>query len=133
MSNVVAHGVDLVWVPRIGEMLRDHGEKFLGRCFTRAEQEYCLGNTRRKVEHLAARFAAKEAVMKALGTGLAEGIAWTHVEVVRLASGEPRLQLSGEAAKAAATRGIGSWLISLSHTEPLAIASVIGLRGGGEV
>ncbi len=128
--NVVAHGVDVVKVTRIAEMRRDHGEAFLSRCFTAGERGYALSMTRRTDEHLAARFAAKEAVMKALGTGLTQGIGWTEIEVVREPSGQPRLALSGRAAAVAAERGIGAWLISLSHTEDAAIASVIGLTAG---
>ena len=127
MNNAVAHGVDLVWTARIAEMLRDHGQKFLDRCYTPAEQAYCAGNAKRHVEHLAARFAAKEAVLKALGTGLADGINWTDVEVLRHPSGRPEIVLHGRAAEVAARLSIRTWLVSLSHIEKVATASVIGL------
>lgn len=127
MNNALAHGVDLVWTARIAEMLRDHGQKFLDRCFTPAEQAYCASNTKRHVEHLAARFAAKEAVLKALGTGLADGISWTDVEIVRDASGRPEVVLHGRAAEVAVRQCIRTWLVSLSHIEKVAMASVIGL------
>lgn len=125
--NTLAHGVDLVAVARIAAMLREHEGAFLTRCFTAAERDYAVANQRRTAEHLAARFAAKEAVMKALGTGLSEGIAWTDIEVTRAPSGEPGLRLAGRAAEIARERGIAAWLISLSHTEDAAIASVIAL------
>lgn len=127
MNNAVAHGVDLVWTARIAEMLRDHGQKFLDRCFTTGEQAYCAANPLRQTEHLAARFAAKEAVLKALGTGLADGINWTDVEVVRQASGRPEIVLHAKAAEAAARLSIRTWLVSLSHIDKVALASVIAL------
>lgn len=119
------HGIDLTEVSRIGAMVAEHGDKFLERCFTQRERAYA-GDRNRRDEHLAARFAAKEAVLKALGTGWAQGIAWTDVEVVLLPSGQPTLALSGKAAELAKQLGISRWVISLSHTESLAIASVIG-------
>jgi holo-[acyl-carrier protein] synthase len=128
MPHLLAHGIDIVEVPRIARMLEEHGERFLDRCFTGAEREYCLAGKRRD-EHLAARFAAKEAVLKALGTGWKSGIAWTDVEVVRDPSGAPLVRLHGAAAAVAAERGIGSWSLSLSHTEGYAVASAIGTAG----
>lgn len=125
--QLIAHGVDLVNVRRIAEMLRDHGDQFLKRCFTLAEAEYAMSMPKRRAEHLAARFAAKEAVMKALGTGLAGGISWTDIEVTREGSGRPGLRLSGVSLQHAQRLGINSWLISLSHTDDHAIASVIAL------
>lgn len=125
--QLIAHGVDLVKVQRIAEMLRDHGDQFLKRCFTAAEAEYSISMPRRKAEHLAARFAAKEAVMKALGTGLTGGISWTDIEVSRDGSGRPGLRLSGVALQHAQRLGISSWLISLSHTDDHAMASVIAV------
>lgn len=124
--NAIAHGIDLVEVARIARMLAEHGESFLDRCFTPAERRYAQGSARRD-EHLAARFAAKEAVLKALGTGWRSGIAWTDVEVVSQASGAPTLALRGHAAQIARERGITAWLVSLSHTEHYAAASVIAL------
>lgn len=123
----VAHGVDLVSVARIAQMRADHSQRFLERCFTPAEREFSLSRARRADEHLAARFAAKEAVFKALGTGLDAGLTWTDVEVERLPSGQPVVRLHGRAVEIAAERGIRGWLISLSHTDELAIASVIAL------
>lgn len=122
--RILGHGTDLVSTSRIAQMLADHSDRFLERCFTPGEREY-QQTGRRYHEHLAARFAAKEAAMKALGTGLADGITWTEIEVVRLPSGAPMLNITGRAAAIAAQRGITQWNISLSHTDDLAIASVI--------
>ena len=87
--HIVGHGIDLVEVSRIAELLERHGERFLERCFTAAERGYSDASVKRREEHLAARFAAKEAVLKALGTGWRDGIAWTDIEVVRRPSGQP--------------------------------------------
>jgi holo-[acyl-carrier protein] synthase len=125
--NAVAHGIDIVDVARIARLVSEHGDRFFERCFTQTERDYANSGGRRRDEHLAARFAAKEAVLKALGTGLREGIAWTDIEVTRAATGEPGIELHGQAAAAATRRGIDRWLISLSHTNGIAMASVIGL------
>lgn len=125
--SVLAHGVDIVEVGRIAAMLAEHGEHFLDRVFTPAEREYAQSSKRRD-EHLAGRFAAKEAVLKALGTGWSQGIAWTDVEVTRSPAGEPGIQLSGKARDIAHALGIGRWVLSLSHTENYAVASAIGLQ-----
>ena len=127
-NSVLAHGVDLVEVARIAEIRTRHSDRFLTRVFTDAEREYAL-DSRRADERLAARFAAKEAVMKALGTGLADGIRWTDVEVTRDNAGRPSIALHARAAEIAANRGISTWLISLSHTREMAIASVIAFAG----
>ena len=121
-----AHGVDLVKIDRIEQMLAAHEERFLERCFTLAEQEYA-GDHRRRAEHLAARFAAKEAGMKAWGTGLSGGVSWTDFEVVRLATGQPTLVVTGVAKQIADRQGITRWLISLTHTDTDALASVIAI------
>ncbi|HVZ94764.1 MAG TPA: holo-ACP synthase [Phycisphaerales bacterium] len=127
--NALAHGIDLVEVARIARMLEEHGERFEKRCFTGGELAYARAS-RRVHEHLAARFAAKEAVLKALGTGLRGGIEWTDIEVEHAAGGAPAIRLHGEAAKIAAGLGIRRWLVSLSHTDKLAIASVIAVGDG---
>lgn len=121
---IIGHGVDIVETERIGRLLGDHPERFLERVFTPGEQGDS-DSPKRRNEHLAARFAAKEAALKALGTGWAQGIAWTDVEVVRAPSGKPSLRITGRAAEIAAGLGIDSWHVSLSHTEGHAMASVI--------
>ena len=121
----IAHGIDAVEVARLAQSVERHGQRFLDRVFTSAEQAYAVSSLKRRDEHLAARFAAKEAVLKALGTGWRSGIAWTDVEVVRSASGEPTLRLTGRAASIADEHGIAGWMVSLTHTRGLALASVI--------
>jgi len=123
---VVSHGVDLVEVDRIRRSIERHGERFIDRVFTRTEIAYADAG-RRRFERFAARFAAKEAALKAIGTGWRSGIAWTDIEVRTLPTGEPELAVSGLAADHAERRGIAAWLVSLSHTERTAMASVLGL------
>ena len=125
--SIIGHGIDLVEIDRIERMRVDHGRTFLDRCFTAGEQAYAESAPRVRAERYAARFAAKEAILKAFGTGLREGIAWTDMDVVRNDLGAPSIVLSGEAAEFAATLGITSWMISISHTAELAMASVIAV------
>ncbi|KAA0216252.1 MAG: holo-[acyl-carrier-protein] synthase [Leptolyngbya sp. PLA3] len=127
--HAIAHGIDIVEVSRIAELRGEHGRRFMDRCFTADEQRYCL-ERRRGDEHLAGRFAAKEAVLKALGLGLRGGILWTDIEVRPDEEGAPRVALHGRAAELARERGIGSWLLSISHTSTQATASAIGLSAG---
>lgn len=122
--RIVGHGVDIVSVQRIAQMRAQHADRFIERCFTPAEWDYAR-DKRREGEHLAARFAAKEAVLKALGTGLTDGISWTDIEVTRSPDGRPGVRLSGRALEIATRLGIDAWHLSLSHADSLAIASVI--------
>lgn len=121
---IVGHGIDLVEVARIERMLTDHPEQFLDRCFTTGEQSIAA-DAPRKAEHIAGRFAAKEAVLKALGTGWRHGIAWTEIEVLRDDAGKPILKLSGHAARFAEAIRAVRWSISISHIQTHAIASAI--------
>ncbi|MBX3364196.1 MAG: holo-ACP synthase [Phycisphaeraceae bacterium] len=125
---ILGHGIDLVSVSRIGAMIDRHGAHFLGRVFTLAEQSYCERNAKRRLEHYAARFAAKEAVLKALGTGWRDGIAWTDVEVVLEPSGKPTIALTGRASSIALSEGVTTIHLSLSHTGDFATASAIAER-----
>ena len=129
---ILGHGIDIVETTRVKRLVDEHGQRFLDRCFTPAEQEYCARNPVRYHEHLAARFAAKEAVLKVLGTGWRGGIAWTDIEVLKEPSGQPRIQLSGECLRIANELGIVRWHVSLSHIETHATASAIGLKGDRE-
>ena len=124
---MIGHGIDLVATSRIAQMMERYGDRFLGRCFTEGERAYAHASSKRAAEHLAARFAAKEAVLKALGTGWKTGIAWTDVEVVRQPSGQPLVKLTGGAARVAREMGIADWMISLTHTNGQAMASAIAL------
>jgi len=125
VAMIVGHGIDLCDIERIRRLLADHGDHFLDRTYTPAEVAYARGRQRGFEASLAARFAAKEAVMKALGTGWTEGVAFGHIEVRVDALGKPFLVLSEGAAAKARERGITAWHLTLSHTETLAIASVI--------
>jgi holo-[acyl-carrier protein] synthase len=125
---IVGHGIDIVETARIRRAVKEHGERFLDRVFTPAEQEYCRRNHKRYYEHLAGRFAAKEAVLKVLGTGWRGGIAWTDVEILPEPSGQPKVRLSGECDRIAAQLGIARWHVSISHIKTHATASAIGLR-----
>ncbi len=129
--NVVAHGVDFVATSRIDEMLRRHGQQFLDRVFTEIEQAYCTGR-KRQLEHLGGRFAAKEAVMKVLGTGWSGGVSWRDIEVTNNDAGQPFVGLTGVSAEVAAGLGIEKVLISISHTDTHAMASAIGIAGPGQ-
>lgn len=126
---ILGHGIDIVETSRIKRLVDEHGQRFLDRCFTADEQNYCASNEKRYFEHLAGRFAAKEAVLKVLGTGWRGGIAWTDVEVVREPSGQPKITLTGECRRIARELGISRWHVSISHIETHATASAIGLRG----
>jgi holo-[acyl-carrier protein] synthase len=120
-------GVDVVAVGRIQSAIERFGERFLRRVFTVNEQAYCESD-KRKWEHFAARFAAKEAVSKALGTGLV-GISWTEIEVIHLPSGKPELLLTGRAAARASSLGLDTWRVSLAHDGEagVAVASVVAI------
>jgi len=123
--NVVAHGIDMVDCERLQEIIDRHGEKFLARVFTPREREYCR-NRKREIEHLAGRFAAKEAVLKVLGTGWSEGIAWTDIEVRNEPSGQPKVVLTGRCREISDRQNLASIVISISHIATHAIASAIG-------
>lgn len=123
-NRIIGHGVDIVETARIKQLLGDHPDRFLERCFTEGEQADSK-SSRRQLEHLAARFAAKEAALKALGTGWSQGIGWTDIEVLRADNGRPSLNITGRAAEIAAGMGITTWHLSMSHISTIAIASVI--------
>ena len=121
---IVGTGIDIAEVPRIAESIERFGERFLRRVFTEEEIRYCNSKANR-VERYAARFAAKEAAMKALGTGWNRGVRWCDIEVSRAPGGRPTIKFYGVAAKFAAQLGTKNVSLSLSHTPEHAIASVI--------
>ena len=122
--SVLGIGVDLVECARIERSLERFGEKFLHRVFTDGEIAYSM-SMKFPARHLAARFAAKEAVSKAFGTGIGKAIGWRNIDVQKKLSGEPFLVFSGPAQELAAKRGVTSALITLSHTEHHAIACIV--------
>ena len=120
---MLAVGVDLLEVERVELSLERFGQRFLDRVFTEREQQYCNG----RAQSLAARFAAKEAVGKALGTGLGDA-GWHEIEIVNEENGRPFLLLHGAAQDLARQQGLNNWTVSLSHTETHAIGMVVAMR-----
>jgi holo-[acyl-carrier protein] synthase len=121
---IVGIGVDIVDIRRVRGVLERQGDRFVRRVFTAAEQDYCRAH-RDPSPYFAARFAAKEALFKALGTGWARGVTWRDAEVQRQESGAPRLMITGCARKLADQQGARRTHVSLSHSEETAIAVVI--------
>jgi holo-[acyl-carrier protein] synthase len=121
---IVGTGIDITEVPRIRKAIQRHGERFLQRIFTEGEIQYCESKVNR-VERYAARFAAKEAGMKAIGTGWNHGVRWRDLEVARKPGGRPTLLLHGKAAEFAAKLGATNVALSLTHTAEQAMAQVI--------
>jgi holo-[acyl-carrier protein] synthase len=121
---IVGLGVDIAEVARVKAAIERHGETFLRRLYTAAEQEYCE-RFKNRYERYAGRFAAKEAAMKALGTGWSRGVRWVDVEVVREKGGRPTIKLAGEARKVAEGMGVKNIALSITHTADQAFAQVI--------
>ena len=121
---IVGSGIDMTEIGRIQKSMDRYGQRFLARVYTPAEQAYCL-RKRNSAESFAARFAAKEAGAKALGTGISYGVNWLEIEVVREPSGRPTLKFHGRAAEFAARLGVVHAAVSITHTTDLAMASVV--------
>jgi len=121
---IVGTGIDIAEVPRIQQSIARFGDRFLRRIYTEGEIRYCDSKANR-AERYAARFAAKEAAMKALGTGWSHGVRWRDCEVVRLPGGRPTIIFHGKAGEFAARLGVKNAALSLSHTAEQAIAQVI--------
>ncbi|WP_299468236.1 holo-ACP synthase [uncultured Gimesia sp.] len=123
---IVGLGTDIVEISRIGQMIERHGDTFLNRVFTENENAYC-GSKKHKEQHYAGRWAAKEAVMKTLGTGFIKGIGWKEIEIINLKSGKPTVVISGGVETHAAEMGIQEILITISHSREFATATAIAL------
>ena len=123
---ILGVGTDIVEVVRIGKMIERHGEIFLNRVYTEDEVRYCQ---RRKeyTQHYAGRWAAKEAVMKTLGTGFSRGVGWRDIEVCTSRSGQPSIALHGGAREIALQAGIAEVLITISHCRAYATATALAL------
>jgi holo-[acyl-carrier protein] synthase len=119
---MIVSGVDIIETARIERAIARHGERFFRRFFTEQERRQCDG----RIPSLAGRFAVKEAVAKALGTGVGD-FSWTDVEVVGNGRGQPQLRLHNKAAELAASQGITTWTISLSHTADYAVGFAVGI------
>jgi holo-[acyl-carrier protein] synthase len=124
--NVIGHGIDLVDIAGLTRWIEDPRDPLITRCFTKAELDE-IGDGPDRCERLAGRFAAKEAVLKALGTGFGAGIAFSDIIVYRAAGEPPKVRLTGGAAKAAVARGVRSWQLSISHAAGIAMASALAL------
>jgi len=124
--EIVGIGTDIVECPRIGGMIERHGELFLRRIYTDREIRFCQSR-KHAIEHFAARWAAKEAVFKALGTGPAEGVAWTDVEIRVGDRGALRVMVAGAAKDLARRKGVGDLLISTAHCRTYATAYVMAV------
>ena len=121
---IVGTGIDIAEVPRIADSIEKFGDRFLNRVFTDGERAYCDSKANRH-ERYAARFAAKEAAMKAIGTGWNHGVRWRDIEVIRMPGGRPTIQFHGRAAEFAAKLGAVHVALSLTHTREHAMAQVI--------
>jgi holo-[acyl-carrier protein] synthase len=121
---IVGTGIDIAEVPRIRQSIERFGDRFLKRIYTAGEIRYCDSKANRE-ERYAARFAAKEAAMKALGTGWSHGVRWRDCEVARLPGGRPTIAFHGKAGEIAARLGVKNAALSISHTAEQAIAQVI--------
>ena len=122
---ILGTGTDLMEISRIRDSVTRYGERFLERVFTPDEVAYCRRKVHNADESFAARFSAKEAAAKALGTGIARGIAWTEIEVRRTPGQRPTLHFSGRAARYAQAMGVQHAHLSLSHSRDFAIATVV--------
>lgn len=126
--NLFGIGIDVVEIDRVQSSIDEFGDKFIQRIFTQAEQEYCQKH-KFPFKHYAARFAAKEAVSKALGTGIGKDVAFTDIEVVKKESGEPEVVLHGAGAAFAQSNNIELIKISLTHAEHYAAANAVVMQG----
>ncbi len=124
--KIIAQGIDLIECGRIQRAWRQHADRFLNRILTPRERAYCE-RMKNPVPNIAGRFAAKEAVMKVLGTGWRGQISWADIEITNDSAGQPHVQLSGHCRQVARDRGISQILISITHTQDHAVASAIGV------
>jgi holo-[acyl-carrier protein] synthase len=122
---VVGLGTDLIEIVRIQASIDRYGEQFLRRVFTEGEIVYCMRKKRNAAESFAARFAAKEAGAKALGTGISQGVSWREIEVRRAQGQRPELEFSGRAAERAKAMGVRGISLSLTHSRDVAMAMVV--------
>lgn len=121
---IIGIGIDAVELERFKESLERYGERIRNRLFTKLEQEYC-GHFSSPLEHYAVRFAAKEAFMKAIGTGKTNQVSWCDIEILNEPSGKPILNITGAAAGIATGLGAGKYYVSLSHSRTIAAAVVV--------
>ena len=128
---VIGIGTDVIEIARVKRSIERFGEAFLRRVYTPEEVAYCMRKKKNAAESFAARFAAKEAGAKALGTGISRGVSWTEFAVERERGGRPVLRFTGRAAEWAASLGVARVSLSLTHGREIAMAMVV-LEGGGD-
>lgn len=128
--SIVALGLDLTEIERLAETESRRGPRFLERLFTAGERAYCERRAARRIVHYAGRFAVKEAVMKALGTGWTRGVRWVDIEVRRAPGGPPEIALHGATAEIARRRGIDRWHVTITHDAGIAAAVVVAESNG---
>jgi len=126
INKRILHGIDLVDCQRIEQMLERHGSHFLDRVFTPTEQQQA-SEIKNRIERLCGRFAAKEAILKLLGTGWRGKIAWTDIEIVNNPLGQPKVTLSGEVKRIATEMGVIDISLSISHTANFIMASAVAI------
>ena len=124
--NVIGHGIDLIENERIEHVWKQHPDRFLSRILTPFEREYCERH-KNPVPHIAGRFAAKEAILKMIGTGWRGEIAWTDIEIKNDKNGQPHVTLSGHTLEVAERLGITRVMLSITHTQNYASASALGV------
>ena len=124
--SIIGHGIDLVDIAEMRRWIEDPRDPLIPRCFVQEELNE-VGDGPDRVERLAGRYAAKEAVLKALGTGFGGGVGFSDVVIYRIPGAPPRVRLTGGAGKAADERGITEWRLSISHAGMIAIASAIAI------
>jgi holo-[acyl-carrier protein] synthase len=127
--EIVGIGTDIVECLRIGRMIEQHGELFLSRVYTEREVRYCQAR-KRAVEHFAGRWAAKEAILKCLGTGWRRGLCWTDLEIRNTPAGQPKVLLCGAARDAAQSLCIADILLTISHCRAYAVAYALAVGAG---
>ena len=126
---IVSIGSDLCQISRIEDVLERRGEGFCARIYSEAERAYCEARPRSRANHYAGRFAVKEAVMKALGTGWGDGVRWVDIETTREPGQAPKIELHGRTKELAAERGISRWHLTITHDAGLAVAFVVAESG----
>jgi len=126
--NLIGIGIDVVEVSRIKSSLDEFDGRFQTKIFTEAERDYCAKQKRPEL-HFAGRFAAKEAIAKAFGTGIGKDVGWLDMEIIRRPSGEPEVKLSGSAAEYATKRGVQQVMVSLTHAKHYAAANAVIMGG----
>ena len=129
--NIIGIGTDITECLRIARMIERHGELFIGRIYTADEIQYCQSR-RQATQHFTGRWAAKEAILKALGTGWVKGISWRDVEILNEPSGQPVVELRGGAKKVAQGLGITKMLVSISHCHTHATAYALAVGEGDD-